>query len=82
MHDARPLAALLMREYGMVLSPARTARLLGYKSTGSLARARLRGRLPVRMFTIPGRRGWFANTTEVAAWLTQMSSNDIGGPPP
>ena len=81
MTEARQLEVLLVREYGVVLPPADTARLLGYKSTDSLARARLRGRVPVRMFTIPGRRGWFAKTADVAAWIQRYAENDRRTPP-
>lgn len=52
-----------------LLSAAETARVLGYPSTGALAKARQSGRLPFEMFQVPGRRGWFASTAVVRAWL-------------
>ena len=52
-----------------LLSAAETARLLGYPSTGALAKARQSGRLPFEMFQVPGRRGWFASTAVVRTWL-------------
>ena len=52
-----------------LLSAAETARVLGYPSTGALAKARQSGRLPFEMFQVPGRRGWFASTPVVRAWL-------------
>ena len=54
-----------------VFSAANTARLMGYPTTEALAKARRAGRLPIRMFTIPGRRGWFATRADVCAWLQQ-----------
>jgi hypothetical protein len=68
-----------------VISAAETARLLGYPSAGALAKARQTGRLPIDMFQIPGRRGWFAATASVRAWLQHLmiggSSTDQGGAP-
>ncbi len=52
-----------------ILSATETARLLGFASTGALAKARQAGRLPIEMFQVPGRRGWFAATPVVRAWL-------------
>lgn len=72
--DALPLTTLLLREYGGVLAPAHLARLLGYENVNALARARATGRLPVRVFTIPGRRGWFASTIDVAQWLASTTA--------
>jgi hypothetical protein len=57
-----------------ILSAAETARLLGYPSTGALAKARQSGRLPFEMFQVPGRRGWFAATPVVRAWLRSVMS--------
>lgn len=68
-----------------VISAAETARLLGYPSAGALAKARQTGRLPIEMFQMPGRRGWFAATASVRAWLREIvigkSSKDQGGTP-
>jgi hypothetical protein len=55
-----------------LISASETARLLGYPSTGALAKARQTGRLPIAMFKVPGRRGWFAATQTVRAWLESL----------
>lgn len=52
-----------------ILTSAETAKFMAFGSTEALARARLQGRLPIQMFQIPGRRGWFALTNDVRAWL-------------
>ena len=52
-----------------LLSSTATARAMGFESTSALSRARLEGRLPITMFQVPGRRGWFAATSEVRSWL-------------
>lgn len=46
-----------------------TARLLGFRTTEALMRARIAGRLPIPMFRLAGRRGWFAATEDIKAWL-------------
>ncbi len=43
-----------------IFSAADTARLLGFPTREALAKARRTGRLSIKMFQIPGRRGWFA----------------------
>lgn len=54
-----------------LMSAAETARVMGFASTEALAKARQTGRLPVEMFKLPGRRGWFASTATVRSWLEQ-----------
>lgn len=54
-----------------LMSASETARVMGFSSTEALAKARLAGRLPIEMFKLPGRRGWFASTASVRAWLEQ-----------
>lgn len=63
-----PMARLLIQEHGLVLSASTTAKLLGYR-TDALRQARCRNLLPILMFEIEGRRGWFASTREVANWI-------------
>jgi hypothetical protein len=54
-----------------ILSSVETARAMGYPSIDALSKARQTGRLPIPMFQIPGRRGWFAARHVVKAWLEQ-----------
>lgn len=58
-----------------MMSAAQTAKAMGYPSTEALAKARLAGRIPIEMFKVPGRRGWFASTAAVRAWLEQTIPN-------
>ena len=51
------------------LSGPDTARIMGFPSTDALYKARQSGRLPIELFRLPGRRGWFAATPAVKAWL-------------
>lgn len=52
-----------------VLSGPDTARIMGFPTTEALYKARQAGRLPIELFRLPGRRGWFAATPAVKAWL-------------
>jgi hypothetical protein len=52
-----------------ILTAPETARFLGFASANALLRARKRGLLPIEMFQIPGRRGWFAATRAVMGWV-------------
>lgn len=59
----------LSRQYGSVLGSADLVKVLGYPSAGAFRMAMVRGTVPVPLFTIPHRRGHFALTLEVAAWM-------------
>ena len=52
-----------------LMTSPETARAMGFKTVSALSKARLAGRLPIPMFTVPGRRGWFASTDRVRVWL-------------
>lgn len=67
--------AMLVRECGAVLDTATTARLMGYRSVEALRQARLQKRLPIEMFRIPHRRGWFASADAVARWLATVEQS-------
>ena len=59
----------LFEAYGGVLDSPTTAKALGFKSTNALQQARRGDRLPIEMFQIPGRRGWYSQARTVGAWL-------------
>lgn len=75
-HTAANLDVYLPR--APLISASDTARLLGYPSTGALAKARQTGRLPITMFQVPGRRGWFASTQTVKEWLESVLRSHEG----
>lgn len=60
-----------------VLSGAETARIMGFPTTEALYKARQAGRLPIDLFRLPGRRGWFAATPAVREWLQNVLA--VGG---
>jgi hypothetical protein len=59
-----------------VLSGAETARIMGFPTTEALYKARHAGRLPIDMFRLSGRRGWFAATHSVKEWLRTVISEE------
>lgn len=69
----RPVAASvaqwLLQEHGPLLDAATTAKVLGFRNPDALRQARRDCRLPIPMFKIPGRRGWFAATLKAAEWV-------------
>lgn len=61
-----------------ILSAGEAARLMGFPTSEALTKARQTGRLPIPMFRIPGRRGWFTATHVVKAWLEQTLAAQDG----
>jgi hypothetical protein len=55
--------------HGPLLGGAKLIAALGHANAASLRQARRRGRVAVPLFTLPKRRGFFALTRDVAAWL-------------
>ena len=66
---ASPTVRWLLRVHGPLLSAPAMAKILGFSNTDALRQARLQKRLPVPMFAIQGRRGWFASTLAVGEWI-------------
>lgn len=75
----------LIERYGELLATDPLYRLLGYSTPAALKQSLLRKELPaVPIFRIENRRGMFALTKDVAAWLaekrfTAIESNKQGG---
>lgn len=57
--------------HGPLLGGPKLIAALGLTSSASLRQARRRGRVPVPLFTLPKRRGFFALTRDVAIWLAE-----------
>lgn len=68
------LVADLERQHGPLLGGAALYRALGLPSAAAFRQAMSRNAVPVRVFAIPHRRGRFALTREVAAWLAGLRS--------
>ncbi|MBB3814761.1 hypothetical protein FHY13_003132 [Xanthomonas arboricola] len=64
----------LLRRHGELLTGKALRQCLGFGSVRSFQRAVTEGALPVITFTLPGRRGRFARTRDVAAWLATLGA--------
>lgn len=62
----------MLQEYGPLMGGEDLRRALGYRTWSAFARAVRAEALLVKVFEIPGRRGRFALTQEVAEWLVQL----------
>lgn len=72
------LPAELERQYGPLLGGDALRQALGYPSRASLRQAYYQQRVPVPVFKIPRRRGFFALTRDVAQWLCAIRLNSAG----
>lgn len=78
------LRADLLNQYGVMLDHLELRKVLGYRTASAFQRAITLGRLGVPVFNVPGRRGKFAFSSDVAEWLWRARKNtdtDIGGAP-
>lgn len=67
----------LLARHGELIGQQALAHLLGYETTGALRKAAERGQLPIKLRSIPGRRGRLALTREVADWLATLREGEI-----
>lgn len=65
----------LLRSHGELLTGQTLRRSLGFRSVRSFQRALSEGTLPVPTFALPGRRGTYARTRDVAAWLACLGDS-------
>lgn len=68
----------LIRALGATVGGESLTKALGFRSQGAFRKAVQRGRLSIRIFSIEGRRGRFAVTADVAAWLWCQRSGSKG----
>jgi len=66
----------MLNQYGPIVGGTDLYAALGFKSYPAFYRSMKRGELGVPVFTLPGRRGWFALTAEVASWLEERRSEN------
>lgn len=64
----------LVSTYGPVVSGSTLVRLLGFPSASAFRQARVRNKVGVSVFALPGRRGSFALTSDIAAWIALHSA--------
>lgn len=70
--DPTQLAKEMVSAHGEVIGGAALQQCLGFRSARSFQRALQAGNLQVQTFLLPGRRGRFARTRDVAQWLATL----------
>lgn len=66
------LLARLLAEHGELMSGQAIQSLLKYPSDRAFRRAVAAGSVPVPVFRLLGRMGWFAKTQHVGEWLEEL----------
>ncbi len=74
--DIDSLEAKLFHKYGPLLGGAELIQLAGFKTAEALKMAIKRKHLKFQTFSLPGRRGRFALTEDVARWLATLGSEN------
>lgn len=81
-HSFDDLHRSLIEVYGPLLSDALLWRALGFKTWAGFDKAVRRGKVGVRVLTLPGRRGRYALTRDVASWLWEVRATEAEPRPP
>lgn len=68
---AEELEKDLTAKHGVILSSSILIQVLGYSSPEAFRQSLARKTVPIPIFKIPNRRGHFALSKDVAAWLAQ-----------
>ena len=68
----------LTAQYGELMSMDEVASMLRYPTAGAAHKALKRGTFPIRMMQLPQRRGLFATTRVVAAYLSSLDADQEG----
>jgi len=80
--SAEALEASLTRTLGALVGGASLTRALGYPTQAAFRKALARNRVPIRVFSIEGRRGRFALVRDLAAWLYAQEAQATNNPIP
>lgn len=67
----------LLAEFGPLIWGKHLMKALGFPSQQAFRQAVRRGKVPVKVFEIAGRRGKFALTDEVECWLSTLSATTV-----
>lgn len=68
----QPDTNVLIERFGPLMCSKDVQQALRFKTPEGFRAARTRGRLPLTMFRLPGRRGLFAKTSDVAELISQQ----------
>lgn len=74
-HQAQSESPVLLRliaEHGELMGSEPLMKIFKFTCARSFRRAATNGALPVNVFRMTGRWGWFARTRDVATWLVKV----------
>lgn len=74
--QAAALLRRLIAEHGELIGGGALSRCLGYRTQRAFQMGIKRGQVPVETFNLPGRRGRYGRTFEVAAWLAACGTDE------
>ena len=74
--ELQSLVTQMVRDHGHMLTGDSLWMALGFKSAAAFRQARLREQVGVKIFKIKHRRGAFAYTADVAAWIYQAGRSE------
>lgn len=69
------LASDMLNKFGHVIGGEDLRKTLGFRTQSAFARALRENLVEIPIFSIPGRRGKFALTGDVVAWLQSLREN-------
>lgn len=72
--DEAQWVAEQVARYGPLIGGAELRQVLGFRTQDAFQKARAGGTLGVRVFTLAGRKGWFATTREACEWVMRQRS--------
>lgn len=78
-HTALELSTHLIGQYGPFVRLTDVWGMLGYPSLDAARKAAARGTTPMQTVFLPGRRGRFVRTGDLAKWLLRGSAPDDVG---
>lgn len=65
----------LLKLYGPLLSGESLRKALGFRTQGAVRQAIWQGRVPVPVFLLEHRKGYFALSKDVASWLAEKRNS-------
>ena len=66
--------AELLTKYGPLIGGSDLYKALGFKTYSSFKLAKARSQIPIHIFQIPERKGWFALTLDLSDWLVGLTN--------
>jgi hypothetical protein len=75
MDSSKSLAQLLLDQYGPMIGGKDLYQALGFRSYAAFRLANEQMKIPIPVYQLHGRRGWFARTDDLANWLINLGNN-------